>query len=83
MSKVIVIGQLSRVYYPLSVLICLWTLDLLNHKANFYQILQEYSLDHAVWKVFKDVESKQNSGCYGNNIKVLKKSCQKNPWPDF
>ena len=43
---------------------------LLNHWANFHQILQDWILGDIDWKLFwKDFESMQDSGCHDNQKK--------------
>ena len=42
---------------------------LLNHWANLNQTSQEWSLGGTNWKLFKELVSKQNSGCHSNQKK--------------
>jgi hypothetical protein len=44
---------------------------LINHSANFIQTSQECSFGSHLWKLFKEFNSMQNSGCHGNRKKIF------------
>ena len=53
---------------------------LLNHWASSNHISQDWSLGDSDWKMFKDFESMQDSGCHGNHKKKKKKKKKPALW---